>query len=109
MKNAYIKLAGVGKAIIINGNSITSAGLKQVCPYCSQETCYADCDGAAGDIDGLESEEQMEMRRLYNFAVDGLESYLLALSMAGVDVSTDAFKEALQTTLDAIANNVENA
>ncbi len=41
----------------------------------------------------------------YKAAVDTLESLILALACQGVDVTTDAFKEAIDTTIDAIANN----
>jgi len=36
---------------------------------------------------------------------DALESFILALACAGVDVSTPVFVEALETALDAIENN----
>jgi hypothetical protein len=37
--------------------------------------------------------------------IDGLESLILALACAGYDVESDQFKQALETTLDAIGNN----
>jgi len=85
---------------------VTSVGLKENCPYCGQPDCYADCDGSAGDIDGLESEEQMYARKVVNTAIDAVESLLLSFANAGLIRLTDTrLKDAVQTTLDAIANN----
>ncbi len=85
--------------------ALTSMGLKEECPYCGCKDCYADCDGSAGDIDGLESEEQMNERRIANARVDGMESLILALVCAGYDPTDEKFRNAVITTCDAIANN----
>jgi hypothetical protein len=84
---------------------LTSEGLKEECPYCGQVDCYADCDGSAGDIDGLESEEQMIERRVANARADGLEALVLALVCKGYDPTDEKFKGAVTTACDAIANN----
>lgn len=42
----------------------------------------------------------------FNAAVDGLESFLLALHCAGVDVDTPQVKEALEVSIEALANNL---
>lgn len=42
----------------------------------------------------------------YNNAIDGLESLLLALHCAGVDIGTSQYKEAIETAVEAIANNL---
>ena len=41
----------------------------------------------------------------YNNAIDGLEALLLALHCAGVDIGTPQYKEAIETAVEAIANN----
>jgi hypothetical protein len=92
-------------SIEVEGRCITSEGLKEDCPYCGHVDCYADCDGSAGDIDELESEEQMVERRVANARVDGLESLILALSCEGYDITDDRFKRAVITACDAFANN----
>jgi hypothetical protein len=43
----------------------------------------------------------------YEGAIDTLESFVLAAALAGIDVESRAFKSVLQTTLDAIENNLE--
>jgi hypothetical protein len=45
------------------------------------------------------------MKAQGNGFADGLESLLLALACAGVDIHTPAFAEAIQTAVDAAANN----
>jgi hypothetical protein len=80
--------------------------LKDVCPYCSCTGCYADCDGSKGDIDGLESEEDMESRRIYNTMVDGVEALLLSLAGEGHIVPDEILKKALENTFQGIGNNV---
>ncbi|MBX7102588.1 MAG: hypothetical protein K1X57_00805 [Gemmataceae bacterium] len=38
-------------------------------------------------------------------AIDGLESLILAHTCAGIDITADAYKEGIQTALDAIGNS----
>jgi hypothetical protein len=42
---------------------------------------------------------------LYQAAIDGMESLLLALYSAGIDCSTTAVREAVETAFEAIGNN----
>lgn len=105
MEDASIKLNGVGSAIIINKGVITTAGVREVCPYCLQENCYGGCDDSMKD--DLETEEERNQRLICNAAIDGVESLILALvSLDVVDPKNEKFKEAIQTALDAIANNL---
>jgi hypothetical protein len=43
----------------------------------------------------------------YNAAMTGIESLLLALACEGVDITDPRFKRALQTTLEACADNLD--
>jgi hypothetical protein len=43
----------------------------------------------------------------YEGAIDSLESFILAAALAGIVVESQAFKTVLQTTLDAIENNLD--
>lgn len=43
---------------------------------------------------------------VYNAAWDGIESFLLALACEGVDLLDSKIKNALQTVLDVISNNM---
>lgn len=42
---------------------------------------------------------------LYNAAMDALESMILAHSLAGIDVTTPAYMEGIETAVEACANN----
>jgi hypothetical protein len=66
--------------------------------------------GGAGRIaTNLEREDPKTVGDVqYNAALDGIESFLLALACAGVDVSGDAFGEALQTAMEASGNNFDD-
>ena len=87
-----------------SGEAAVDSDLKQLCPYCDTAECYADCDGSKGDIDGLESQEDMENRIRYNSAIDGIESFLMAIYARGVVLPDDVLREALQTVSDALDN-----
>lgn len=98
---------------VVDGSGRLTSELKASCPYCHTVDCDWDCDlsqEAFSDAkDSLEREELNEdhCRRLqWNAAIDGVESLILALVCAGVPVD-DKFKVAVQTALDAIANNYD--
>lgn len=46
-----------------------------------------------------------ETDRIWNAAIDGLESMLLSMHTAGIDLDTSEMRDSVQTTLDAIANH----
>ena len=41
---------------------------------------------------------------MYEAKVDSLESLVLAQAMAGIDITTPAYKDAINTWIDAVAN-----
>jgi hypothetical protein len=41
----------------------------------------------------------------FNAAIDGIESLSLAMHCEGVDLSTPAMREAIETTMEAVGNN----
>jgi hypothetical protein len=43
--------------------------------------------------------------RFYNAAMDGLESLILAHACAGIDVTTPAYVEGIETAVEAIGNH----
>ena len=43
----------------------------------------------------------------YNIAIDAIESLVLALAVAGIDVETPAFHEAVVTALDAVTQKFD--
>lgn len=42
---------------------------------------------------------------LYNSAIDGLESMILACACSGIDIETPQFLEAIESSVQAISNN----
>lgn len=61
-------------------------------------------DVAGDDPDSPVSDQYSYGR--YEGAIDALESIILAAAQAGIDVQGEQFATALQTTLDAIGNNL---
>jgi hypothetical protein len=58
------------------------------------------------ESDGLKYEEDDDPQTaIYNAAIDGVESLVLAQWAAGVDVTTAAYKTALETTVEALTSN----
>jgi hypothetical protein len=49
--------------------------------------------------------EDVQGGDLYNAAIDGIESMILAHACAGLDVTTEAYKEGIKTAVEACANN----
>jgi hypothetical protein len=58
------------------------------------------------DVNSMEGMPDLELYDGYNAAMDGLESLILGLASAGIDVSTEAFKTGIQSAVEAINNNV---
>jgi hypothetical protein len=59
------------------------------------------------ESDGLKYEEDDDPNTaLYNAAIDGVESLVLAQWAAGIDVTTAAYKTALETTIEALTSNL---
>lgn len=102
---------GAGKSIRLpKEGGVTSVGLKEGCPVCGQPDCYDHYGHKATPVSGCEDEQEMLQRKLVNTAIDTVESLLLSLVKAGmlnVYINSDKIADAVQTTLDAIANNVE--
>lgn len=53
----------------------------------------------------LKTEHNDEEDELYNAAMDGIESMILAHSCAGVDITTKEYLEGITTSVEACANN----
>ncbi|MDG1950091.1 MAG: hypothetical protein P8J32_04745 [bacterium] len=64
-----------------------------------------------GEVDGsaltseLKGEDNQE-DELYNAAVDGIESLILAHAAAGIDIENPAYIEGIETAAEAAANNL---
>lgn len=53
----------------------------------------------------LKVEEKNESDRLYNAAIDGIESLILALACQGVDLNDENIKISIETAVTAISDN----
>jgi len=82
--------------ILILGN-FSEVALREACHYCGSVDCERSCESQVG---GLEPEE--EARLLFNAAVNGVESFLLALACEGIRVDGPEFHRALQTVMDKL-------
>jgi hypothetical protein len=45
---------------------------------------------------------------IFNYAMDGLEAMILAHACAGIDITTPAYLEGIETAVDACANHLED-
>lgn len=94
-----------------NSGSI-STNLKETCSYCNNEDCDMDCPNYGEhcndrdpDIQRQKEEEGIKFR-LYNTAIDAIESMILAQACAGIDVESEKYIISLQACLDSIGNNL---
>jgi hypothetical protein len=104
-QNVTVHLTGDG------GGSIEFP-LYEVCDYCGAKDCYGHCPAGqeyASDRD-LEQQqskiEQMEEPKEFNDALEGISSLVLAQAIAGIDITTDAYIESLNTAIEGCANNL---
>lgn len=61
-------------------------------------------DGVCGSIESPLSQNETDPD--IQLALDTVESFILAAACAGIDVSDNAFEEAVETTVDAIYSNM---
>lgn len=63
-------------------------------------------DGKSGSIRSLLKEFEDDAN-LYTAAIDALESLILAHACAGIDITSPAYLEGIETAVDAIVNNLD--
>jgi hypothetical protein len=61
--------------------------------------------GAGIIVSDLKGPGKTTAQRLFNAAIDGLESLILAHACAGVDIESPAYVEGIETAVDAITNH----
>lgn len=71
----------------------------EITPTSSSITSDLHVDRQLGDLEPYED--------TYQAAVDTLESMILACATEGIDVTSEAFLKAIQTTLDAVINHID--
>ena len=62
--------------------------------------CTVNSTGGGSIVSNLHEDDN-----LYNAAIDGIESMILAHACAGVDISTPAYMEGIETAVEAVSNN----
>ncbi len=62
-------------------------------------------DGSGGTINSNLADEPTEDNELFNAGIDAMESLILAYAVAGGDVTSVMFVEAIETALDAVINH----
>ena len=70
-----------------------------------ERTNTAQTPGAGTITSDLTGPSRTAAERLFNAAIDGLESLILAHACAGVDVESLAYVEGIETAVEAIANH----
>ena len=89
-----------GFAVTMEDGYITiESNQKEPCPTCGSYECYGDCEGSQEDSYEIES------RRHYNQAIDGLEALLMALLGNGFDLGDEHLAFAVKDAMEGIANN----
>jgi hypothetical protein len=91
----------------VDGGSDIVSDLKEKCPFCDGGSSRCNCcDESCGSTGTLaESEIDVADRETFNSRMDGIESLILAAYCAGCDVCSPDFYEAIETAVNACANN----
>jgi len=93
------------------GGGSISTNLKSVCPYCDDKNCDMDCPDYGEHCSDRDMDKQREKEeegvefRLFNSAIDGVESFILSQACVGMDVESDRYIASLTACLDGIGNN----
>ena len=67
--------------------------------------CGGDSDAAGTLTSDLKLPSRTAAARLFNAAIDGLESLVLAHACAGINVASPVYIEGIESAVDAIANH----
>jgi hypothetical protein len=65
-----------------------------------------DSDGSGTITSELQVKQDEVENEDFNTAMDGIESLLLACACSGVDITTPAFLEAIETAVESCSNNL---
>jgi hypothetical protein len=74
--------------------------------YGIQVTLDADDSGTITSDLHVEVGRNLVADELYNSAMDGIESLILACACAGIDIEDERFIEAITTSVESVANNL---
>jgi hypothetical protein len=93
--------------IVVEANALggtIESDLKEPCTHCGSTTCNYDCDGSKGADPEHEDDDN---RAVYNAAIDGLESLILAQACDGIQMD-DNYDAAVGTAIDSITHHYSN-
>jgi len=96
-----IPLGGGNSICVSKEGTVRSYGLKEKCPCCGDENCYAECEAHSFEV---ETSNELHAREVTNSQVDAVEWLVLALCKAGYKITEDRFVEAVTTVIDTITN-----
>jgi len=103
---------GIVVELTVAGSASVTSDMKEVCPHCHHPLCDFDCPLAnkwATIKDAMsykEKKEELESNRLYNYAMDALESMILGHACAGIDITTPAYIEGIESAVQGCANSI---
>ena len=107
-----VKLAKSVYGIGTFDNGSIESFLKEECPFCNSIDCDGKCPDLLEHICDREWEaqkikqEEVDNRVNYNSTMNVIESFILSCACAGVDIESNAFLEAIETTVDACSMKV---
>lgn len=108
MKTITLPCYGIVVTLNDGGGAIAS-GIQERCPTCHQYFCVGhlsgDFRGEKPPFTPIEHEDDRIDRERFNTVIDGVEQFILSAACAGIDIETPAFLEAIETTVNAVANN----
>lgn len=94
------------------GASTIESDIKRTgCVYCEEAACCFSCDeskagGFSEETKELQNEDDVAIRFEYNGALAGIEAMILAHACAGIDVTTPAYLEGIETALEKVGFNL---
>jgi len=84
---------------------------RETCVFCKQADCCYTCAGSISAQNALQRNllyimsAEVADRLKHNGALDGIEAIILAAAVAGINIESPEFMEAVETSIDAIGNN----
>jgi len=86
--------------------------LKEECQFCNSIECGGNCPDLLEYIfdrdwdEHKRKQKEVDNRVNYNSMMDAIESFILSCACAGVDIESNAFLEAIETTVDTCTMKV---
>lgn len=77
--------------------------LREPCAYCGTKACNYNCDESSS----LPNQKEDEARERYNNAMLGIESLLLTMAAAGVDLGHRAYRNAVEVAIERCMRKVK--